>query len=186
MNILITSLCLLIWLSACKPSASSNVYNGIEPDPEDGMIYVISKEASSIGDEFDAIFYPIVEPTYDWMMIHHGTIIERETDYEAILRYFCNNDFSEEKSKMLDIYNSIKDIPYDDPEFPRGLSSIRMSMREKLGTVIPLIEMGESFRGKEIENITKDDFTREQRICITALDSYRGINFEEYFDDYFE
>ena len=105
-------------------------------------------------EEFDAIFLSSIQPCFEYLGEQVGIHIEKERDYESIITYFKNNDFSE----LIPELEAIKDkMPPLSEQEPETYNIARRYMTESIKFLKILVKIGNKYTGKEIQDITLDE-----------------------------
>jgi len=127
---------------------------------------ITAEEALEYLDEFDAIYIPIIKPCFEYLGERVGIYIEKERDYESIIAYFRDNDFSESIPDLEAIRDKMPPLPgYESDTY----SMARRYMSDRTEFLKILVEIGNAYTGKEIQNITPNE-----KMQIDGLISYKN------------
>ena len=115
------------------------------------------EEVLYISDKIYEIFIQIIRPTYDHLEERTGIFVYREMDYVWVIEYFRDNDFSEELAQMEALLPLIPELEFGEPaEYPMA----RTTSKGCIGMLRRLCELGERYKGKEVEEWSDlDDMT---------------------------
>jgi len=119
-------------------------------------------------DEFDYIFISTIKPCFEYLGEQVGIFIEKERDYESIVTYFKDNDFSELIPELEAI--SDKMPPFSEQE-PETYNIARRYMSESTEFLKILVEIGNKYTGKKVQ-----DITLEEKMQIDGLTLYNNTN----------
>ncbi|MCL2165748.1 MAG: hypothetical protein FWH49_00415 [Clostridiales bacterium] len=117
-------------------------------------------------DEFDAIYITIIQPCFEYLGERVGDYIEKDRDYEAIIAYFRDNDFSDKIPDLEAIRDKMPPLSGGESD---TYSIARRYMSDCTEFLKILVEIGNAYTGKEIQDITPDEKMR-----IDGLISYKN------------